>query len=163
MLLASFSHQHLPMVCHWSLSDSKSSQVSKVFQYSSRSQQCCSLDGADPSSDFQLFQSPFQVFEDCSKRANYNWYPPPIFHNLLRSLARSKYLYLFSLSLNFTQWSARRAEFSRRQVVLFFSHISLGQVFWPRSSDLFESQNPSESYASYSLGRILVCPYTIWE
>ena len=39
-------------------------------QYSNRSQQSCSLDGPYSSSDFQLFQYPFQTFGDWSKHAN---------------------------------------------------------------------------------------------
>ena len=43
-------------------------------QYSGRSQLCCSLDSLDSSSDFQYFQSPFQVFGDYSKHTTYNLY-----------------------------------------------------------------------------------------
>ena len=58
-----------------SLSDSKSPQVSKdSTQYSGWSLECCSLDGLDLSSDFQLFDFLFQAFEDRSKLAYYNWY-----------------------------------------------------------------------------------------
>ena len=45
-------------------------------QYSGRSQQCCSLDGLDFSTNFH-FLCPFQTFGDCSKCINYNWYNSP--------------------------------------------------------------------------------------
>ena len=43
-------------------------------QYSGWSQQCCSLDSLNSSSDFQILQSFFQACEDRSKCTNYNWY-----------------------------------------------------------------------------------------
>ena len=68
------------MVFHWRLSDSKSPEVFLLetkweqislslkgsSQHSEQSQQCCSLDGLDSFSDFQLLQSHFQR----SKRAH---------------------------------------------------------------------------------------------
>ena len=41
-------------------------------QYSGWCQQCCSLYGLGSSSNFQLFQSPFQSFRDFLKCTNYN-------------------------------------------------------------------------------------------
>ena len=43
-------------------------------QYSSRSQQCCSLDGLDSPSNFQFLQSSSPAFSDRSVCTNYNWY-----------------------------------------------------------------------------------------
>ena len=58
--------------------DSELQQVSPGLQDSSRysglSQQYCSLNGLSSSSDFQLFQSPYQTFEDRSNRTNYKFY-----------------------------------------------------------------------------------------
>ena len=48
------------------------------------------------------------------------------FHNFLSSLARSKYLCLFSFSFIFTLWSVGRAKSTIRQVIFF---LSLGLVF----------------------------------
>ena len=42
--------------------------------YSSRYQQCCSLNCLHLSSYFQVHQSLSQSFVDCTKRTNYNWY-----------------------------------------------------------------------------------------
>ena len=51
-----------------------SSGLQDFSQYSSWSQDCCSLDGLHSSSDFQIFHSSFQVSEDRSKNTNNNWY-----------------------------------------------------------------------------------------
>ncbi len=40
-----------------------------------------------------------------------------------------------------------------------FSHV----FFWLGFGDTFVFENPKESYASNSLGRILVCAYDIWQ
>ena len=77
-----------------------------------------------------------------------------MFHGFFRSLARSRYLFFFSLLFDFTQWSARTAKF-----------------FWltlTRSDHLAEirlsvSQNLRRVCSSHSLGWILVSAYTIWS
>ena len=76
-------------------------------QYSDRSQLCCSLDSLHPSRYFQLLQSLYQSFGDCTKSTNYNWYNRH-FHVLqfFNSLARSRYLSLFSHPFNSTLCSA---------------------------------------------------------
>ena len=47
--------------------------------YSSRSQQCCSLDSLYLSSYSQVLQSLYQSFGDCTKSTNYNWRHRPTF------------------------------------------------------------------------------------
>ena len=78
-------------------------QVSSIlrdsFKYSGRSQQCCSLDCLLSSSYFQVLQSLYQSFGDCTKSTNYNWYNcqfhvPHLFFN---SLTKSRYLSFFRL------------------------------------------------------------------
>ena len=49
-----------------------SSGLPDSSDYSSRSHQCCSLDGLDYPSDFQSLQSFFQTFWNRSKNTNYN-------------------------------------------------------------------------------------------
>ena len=71
-------------------------------QYSDRSQQYCSLDGLDSSSDFWIPQSFFQVFVNRSKCTNYNWYHRSTVH--FSSLAMYKNLLIFPFSLIFTRW-----------------------------------------------------------
>ena len=43
-----------------------------------------------------------------------------MFHSFSNSLARSRYLSFFSLSFNFTLWSARIAKSTNQQVLFFF-------------------------------------------
>ena len=71
-----------------------------------------------------------------------------IFHNFLSSLARSKYLSLFSFSLIFTMSSVGMAKFTIRQVFYFYK-FSLGQVILLGLGDTIVSQNLSEFYFSF--------------
>ena len=80
-----------------------------------------------------------------------------IFHNFLSSLAKSKYLSLFSLSLILTLWSAGTA----KSIIWLVGeeYLSLSVVIWPGSRDLLVSQNPGEFCVPYSLGQMLVYYY----
>ena len=57
-----------------------------------------------------------------------------MFHSFFTSLARSRYLSLFSPSFNFTLWSARTAKSTIRQVLCFLLTISrsgcLAEIRW---------------------------------
>ena len=55
LVFANFS-PHRSLKSYW---QQISTALQDSSQYSDRSQQCCSLDGLDSSSDFQLFQSSF--------------------------------------------------------------------------------------------------------
>ena len=71
----------------------------------------------------------------------------PMFHSYFSSLAESKYLSLFLLSLIFNLWYTRTAKSTKLQSLslsLFFFFCSLSQdlVFEPELDDLFISQNP---------------------
>ena len=61
-----------------------------------------------------------------------------VFQSFFYSLARSRYLSLFSLSFNFTMWSVKTAK-STIQQVLFLWWLSLGLIVWPRLNDPFVS------------------------
>ena len=119
-----FSHRHKLKVFHWSLCDNKSPQVFRtllsiladlnnavVWMVSTR------LLISNFSSPYT---SPLMTLPRC---ANYNWYhrhflaPKFVFFG---SLARSGYLSLFSLSFNFTQWSAGTTKSIIRLVLSFF-------------------------------------------
>ena len=63
------------------------------------------------------------------------------------SLAKSRYLSLFSLSFNFTLWSTIQPF-----IFSFSVYLSLGLFIWPRLSNLFVSQNPKEVSAFHSPG-----------
>ena len=69
----SFSHQYLLVVFHWSLSDSKSPHVSRTFLNILADLNCCCSAGLHSSSHFQVLQSLYQFFGDCTKYADYNW------------------------------------------------------------------------------------------
>ena len=51
-----------------------SSRLLDSSQYSGRSQKCCSLDGLHSSFNFQIFQSLYHSFSDCTNSTNYSWY-----------------------------------------------------------------------------------------
>ena len=92
-------------------------------------------------------------------------------HSFLRTLARSKYVFLLSFSLIFTLWSAGAAKSTIRQIlsgfvfvflffflllfcfVFCFYQLSLNLVFQPGLDNLFVSQNPREFWASNSPGQ----------
>ena len=84
-----------------------------------------------PSRYFQVLQSLYQSFGDCTKSSNYNWYNrhfhmPQFFFN---SLARSKYLSFFSHSFNFTLWSVGTAK-STIPRALFFDYYNVWSSGW---------------------------------
>ena len=124
------------MVFHWSLSDSKSPQVSRtllsilavlnnavVWMVSTR----------PPTSKFS---SPFNnLFVTVPKT------PMTIgisvtfmFYSFFNSLARSRYLSFFSYSFSVILWSAGTAKSTILQIRIFFffGWLLLGLVFWPR-------------------------------
>ena len=76
-------------------------------------------------------------------------------HSFFNSLARSRYLALFSHSFNFTQWSTGTAKSTILQVFFYFFFLLL------LLRDLFVFQNPRGVCAFHSLGQILGCAYTI--
>ena len=51
-----------------------SSSLQESSQYSGQSRQCFNLDGLNSSSSFQVLQSLYQSFGDCTECTNYIWY-----------------------------------------------------------------------------------------
>ena len=88
-------------------------------QYFGRSQQCCSLNGLHSSSYFQVLQSLYLWW--LYQAHQLQLVSPTLSCSLVffSSLARSKHLNLFSLSFNFTLWSAGTAKSTIRQVLFF--------------------------------------------
>ena len=81
------------------------SSLQDSSQYSDRFQQCCSLDCLKLSSYFQVHQSLYQSFVSRAPITigiNVTF----MFHKLFNSQERSSYLSFYSLSFNFTLWSA---------------------------------------------------------
>ena len=80
------------------------------------------------------------------------------------SPARSRSWYLFSLSINFIQWSIRTAKPTIQQVFFsFFDWLSLDLIVWPRLGYLFVSQNSRELCVSHSPGQIPSYAYTTYS
>ena len=65
----------------------------------------------------------------------------PSCSKIFRTLARSKYLYIFSLSFIFSLWSPERKKSSQRQV-LFALLIKLYLLYWQAFGYPIVSQNP---------------------
>ena len=65
-----------------------------------------------------------------------------MFHCYFSSLARSKYLSIFSLSFIFTLWSTRTTKSRLRQVFV-VCHLSPDLIFWLGLGDPSLSQNPN--------------------
>ena len=113
------------MIFHWSLSDSKSPQVSRILlsilavlnnavvrMVSTRpptSKSACS------------FNNPFVTVP--KEPVTIGIIVTFMFHSFFNSLARSRYLSLFSRSSNFILWSAGTAKSTILQVLFFYSLI----------------------------------------
>ena len=130
---------------------------------------------------FQLFQTPFQVFGDCSRRANCNWcHCHPYVAQFLYFSGKIQLLVSLIAFFVFTLRFAGIIKSTIRQILIFlfisfyfilfikficisiFYYQSLGLVFWPGLSNLFMSQNSRKFYALHLPVRILVCTNTIW-
>ena len=110
-----------------------SSSLQDSSQYYGRSQYCCSLDNLHLSCYFQVLQSLYQSFNDCT---NYNWYNrhfhiPELFFN---SLASSRYLSLFLHSFTFTLYATVTVKSSVQHVLSFLLIIirsgRLAEIRW---------------------------------
>ena len=139
------------MVFHWSLSDSKSPQVSRTLLsilahftnsvvwmvstcpvISKSSSPCTNLLVIVPRAPITI--SKIVIF---------------MFHSFFNSIARSSYLSFFSHSFSFILWSAGTAKSTILQV-LFFCWLLLGLAVWPRLGDPFVSQNSRRVCVSFS-------------
>ena len=151
-LLASFSHLCQLVVFYYSLSDSKSSQVSRTILSIL----------ANLNSDVvymvlivSLIFISFGLFFNNSGTVTIGITATHMFHNFFHSLTRSENLSIFLLSFIFTLWSVRMARSTWWQV-LFFILISTRSSRLSKLGDLFVSQNPWRFYSSHSRA------YTIW-
>ena len=131
----SFSHQFYAMVFHMSLSDSKSSQVSRTLLRI--------LADLNNVGDWTVSTS-LLISKSSSPCINLLVTVPKVpitigitttfmFHSFFNSLARSKYLSFFSFSFNFIPWSAGTTKSTILQVLFLF-------LFWTiiRSARLAE-------------------------
>ena len=150
------------MVYHWSLSNSKSPQVSRtllsilavlnnvvVWMVSTR---------PPTSKSSTPFRNPLVTVPNAP--ITIGIIVTCMFHSFFNSLARSRNLSFFSHSFSFILWSAGTAKSTILQV-LFFCWLLLGLVFWPRLGDLCVCQSPIGVCVCYFLGQVLGCAYTI--
>ena len=133
------------MVFHWSLSDSKSPQVSRtllgilailnnavVWMMSTR---------PPTSKSSSPFSNPLVTVPKVS--ITIGIIVTCMFHSFFNSLARSRYLSFFSHSFSFILWSAGTAKSAILQVLFFFfCWLLLSLVFWPRLGDPRVCQSP---------------------
>ena len=121
--------------------ESEWQQVSLGLQDSSqdsgRSQQCCRVDGLYPSANLQVlqaFKNPLVIAHKA--RITIDIIVTFMFHSFLNSLARSRYLSFFSLSvLSCSPPGEQSRQFWKFSN--FFCWLLLALVFWPGLGDLF--------------------------
>ena len=155
------------MVFHWSLSDSKSPQVSRtllsilavfnnavIWMVSTR---------PPTSKSSSPFSNPLVTVPNVPITVGI--IVTSMFHSFFNSLARSRYLSFFSHSFSFILWSAGAAKSTILQVLFFFFFffcwLLLGLVFWPGLGDPLVCQSPIGVYAWHFFGQVLDCAYTI--
>ena len=150
------------MVFHWRLSDSKSPQVSRTL---------LSILAVFNNAVVWMVSTRLPTFKS-SRSFNNPFVTMPkapitisiivtfMFHSFFNSLARSRYLSLFSHSFSFILWSADTAKSTILQIFCFY-WLLLGLVFWPRLGDPFVYQSPIEVCVCHFLGQVLGCAYTI--
>ena len=157
------------MVFHWRLSDSKSHQVSRtllsilavfsnavVWMVSSR---------PPTSKSYSPFNNPLVTVPKAL--ITIGMIVTFMFHSFLNSLARLRYLSLFSESFSFILWSAGTAKSITLQITFFFFFFFFfcwllsGLIFGPTLGDPFVYQSPTGVWACHFLGQVLGCAYTI--
>ena len=113
----------------WGLSDSKSLRLLKTSQHCCQFQLWRGLYGLGIFFGFPIplvyFTNPWRLL---------------LYYCFLNSLARSKYLSVFSFSFLFTLWSTRISKSTKWQL-LSFCWLRLAQAFWSELSDPLVSQN----------------------
>ena len=118
------------MVFHWSLSDSKSPQVSRtllsILAVLSNVVIWIASTCLPTSKSSRTFNNPFVTVPKAP--ITIGTIITFMFHSFSNSLARSRYLYFFSHSFRFILWSAGTAKSTILQILFF--------LFWPRLGDL---------------------------
>ena len=134
----SFSRQCRLMVSHWSLSDSKSPQVSRILLSILAGLNNVVIWIISTRPLISMFSGPYS-----NPLVTLPWAPITIgitvsfmFHCFFGSLARTWYLSLLLLSFTFTLWSAWTGK-STIRLVLFFCWLSSGLVIWQKINDLY--------------------------
>ena len=151
------------MVFHWSLSDSKSPQVSRTLLSILavlNNVVVCMVSTRPPISKFSSpFSNPLVTVPNAP--ITIGIIATCMFHSFLNSLARSRYLSFFSHSFSFILWSTGTAKSTILRVLFFFCWLLLCLDFCPRLGDPSVYQSPIGVYVCYFLGQVLGCTYTI--
>ena len=151
------------MVFHWSLSDSKSPQVSRTLLsilVVLNNAVVWMVSTCPPTSKSSSpFSNPLVIVPNAP--ITIGIIVTCMFHSFFNSLARSRYLSFFSHSFSFILWSAGTAKSTILQV-LFFWWLILSLVFWPRLGDPCVCRSPIGVYVCHFLGQVLGCEYTIF-
>ena len=125
------------MVLHWSLSDSKSPQVSRIRLriLAVLSNAVVWIVSTRPpiSKSSRPFNNPFVIVPNA--QITIGTIVTFMFHSFFNSLARSKYLSFFSLSFRFILWFAGTARSTILQIFFLFCWLLWGLVFWPGLGD----------------------------
>ena len=123
------------MVFLWSLSDSKSPQVFRtLLSILNNLNNAVVWLGLPSSSYFQILQSLYQSFGDCTKSTNYNWYHRNFHVPQFFQFPGNSVFFQFLICGLAGQQSPRFSKFS------FSCWLSLSLVIWLRVNDPFESQ-----------------------
>ena len=146
------------MVFHWSLSDSKSAQVSRtllsilavlnnavVWMVSTR---------LPTSKSPNPFNNPLVTVPKAPITTGI--IVTFMFHSFFNSQARSRYLF-FSYSFSFILWSVGTAKSTILQILFFFCWLLLGLLFLPSLDDLSVCQSPKRIYLCHFLGQMVGC------
>ena len=151
------------MVFHWRLSDSKSPQVSRtllsILAVFNNAVVWMVSTQPPTSKSSRPFNNPLVTVPKAP--ITIGIIVTFMFHSFFNSLARSRYLSLFSHAFSFILWSAGTAK-STILLIFWFCWLLLGLVFGPRLSDSFVYQSPTGVCACYFLGQVLGCAYTIF-
>ena len=135
------------MVFHWSLSDSKSPQVSRtrlrILAVLSNGIVWIVSTRPPTSKSSRPFNNPLVIVPNAP--ITIGTIVTFMFHSFFNSLARSRYLSFFSLSFRFILWSAETGKSTILQILFFFFFFFFfffcwllwGLVFWLGLCDLF--------------------------
>ena len=127
------------MALHWSLSDSKSPQVSRtrlrILAVLSNAVVWIVSTRPPISKSSRPFNNPLVIVPDAP--ITIGTIVTFTFHSFFNSLVRSRYLSFFSLSFRFILWSAGTAKSTILQIFFFCCWLLWGLVFWPGLSDPF--------------------------
>ena len=150
------------MVFHWSLSDSKSSQISRtrlrILAFLNNAVVWIVSTRPPTSKSPRPFNNPLVIVPNAP--ITIGTIVTFMFHSFFDSLARSRYLSFFSLSFRFILWSAGTAKSTILQILLFLLIIMrsglLAGIRWSVCM-LMSHRSLCESF----LGQVLGCAYTI--